>query len=228
MLTCFLHSCGFKIPEAQTTHLLSFWWHPVKWSPLTESYLRRSAENPSSAWQACAIWAALSAAHPWCVTPSSNRAVSWALLSWKECNLSPCNHQMDWLTPAPYTDSPCPLPSRPWTPCFERLGPALPVALFWARNPYLWWELRLRHLVLRFLGKIAVRERSGHTPGSPRHPSIRSQRPTIWTCLSLPVWDPHPPNPPKLPNRVSARYVRKSGFKCTGWVVTIWNLLSHF
>ena len=39
------------------------------------------------------------------------------------------------------------------------------------------WEFRFR-LFLHFLGKIAVQEMSGKTPGSPRHPSSRHPRPS--------------------------------------------------
>ena len=83
------------------------------------------------------------------------------------------------------------------------------------------WEFQARSgssgscsLFLSFLGKIAVQEMSGKTPGSPRHPSSRHPRPSdlhcivpvffhacfgvcvcVCACVSL-------PSPPDLPCRV--------------------------
>ena len=42
------------------------------------------------------------------------------------------------------------------------------------------WEFRSCCLFLYFLGKIAVQEMSGRTPGSPRHPSSRHPWPSDW------------------------------------------------
>ena len=51
------------------------------------------------------------------------------------------------------------------------------------------WEFRAKsgssgscRLFLRFLGKIAVQEMSGKTPGSPRHPSSRHPLPSEISC----------------------------------------------
>ena len=40
------------------------------------------------------------------------------------------------------------------------------------------WEFRFCCFFLHFLGKIAIQEMSGKTPGSPRHPSSRHPRPS--------------------------------------------------
>ena len=56
------------------------------------------------------------------------------------------------------------------------------------------WEFRFLPSFPYFLGKVAVQEISGKTPGSPRHPSSRHPRPS--DCASGSLFHPQPPSLP--------------------------------
>ena len=109
------------------------------------------------------------------------------------------------------------------------------------------WEFQVKSgssgsccLFLYFLGKIAVQEMSGRTPGSPRHPSCRHPRPSDLRFSGARAMAENGPSK-KEPIQRSMNYLlqriyildllfeRPCGFFAYGWEASClqWSFLSH-